>query len=149
MFLVGNYQHALDDKNRIRLPSKYREKMGGSYLLMPGTDGCIFVYPADENEKIFRTLYDLDSLDPERAEEIRRLTENAAMVDADGQGRFILPNDILEIANITKNVRIVGAISKVEIWSEELYQARRNKQDRTPEGFNKVYSSLHKAMENK
>lgn len=149
MFLVGNYQHALDDKNRIRLPSKYREKMGSSYLLMPGTDGCIFVYPADEEEKIFKTLLDLDSFDPERAEEIRRLTENAAMVDADGQGRFILPNDILEIANITKNVRIVGAISKVEIWSEELYQARRNKQDRTPDGFNKVYSSLHKAMENK
>ncbi|MBQ8433370.1 MAG: cell division/cell wall cluster transcriptional repressor MraZ, partial [Clostridia bacterium] len=39
MFLVGNQQHALDDKNRIRLPAKFREQLGSSYILMPGTNG--------------------------------------------------------------------------------------------------------------
>ena len=49
MFLVGNQQHMLDDKNRIRLPQKFREEIGNNkYILMPGTGGCMFVYPQSE-----------------------------------------------------------------------------------------------------
>ena len=47
MFLLGNFQHTLDDKNRIRLPSKLRDQMGDKYVVMPGLNGCIAVYPAE------------------------------------------------------------------------------------------------------
>ena len=149
MFLVGNFQHALDDKNRIRLPAKHREVLGNNYILMPGLSGCIFVYPADQEQKLLQSIQDLDSFDPERAEWIRSIAEFSATAEADSQGRFMLPQDLLEIAGIKKNVRIVGAISKVEIWSEEAYVTRRGNQDLTADGFDKLYRNLHKTMESK
>lgn len=149
MFLVGNFQHALDDKNRIRLPAKHREVLGNDYILMPGLNGCIFVYPADQEQKLLQVIEDLDSFDPERAEWIRSIAEFSATVEADSQGRFMLPQDLLEIAGIKKNVRIVGAISKVEIWSEEAYMQRRENQDRSAGAFDNLYRNLHKTMESK
>ncbi len=143
MFLVGNQQHMLDDKNRIRLPAKYREELGNKYLIMPGTHGCIYIYPADETQKLMRTIQEMDTFDPQRAEWIRSITEFSAMADADGQGRFMLPQELLDICGIKKNVRIVGAISKVEVWSEERYQERRNRMNLTVEGFDNLYSHLH------
>ena len=55
MFLLGNFQHSLDDKNRIRLPSNFRKEMGDEYFLMPGSNGCIFVYKADETQNVLST----------------------------------------------------------------------------------------------
>ncbi len=137
----------LDDKNRIRLSAKYREQMGSNYILMPGMDGCIFVYGADEQQKMLQTIQDMgSSFDPALAEWIRSIAEYAATVEADSQGRFMIPQDLLEISGIKKDVRIVGAISRVEIWSEERYLARRNNQDHSPAGLNDLYSNLHKAM---
>lgn len=148
MFLVGTQQHALDDKNRIRLPAKYREEMGtNKYILMPGTDGCIFLYPESDKHKVIAAMADVDSPDPDVAELVRSLSEFAAKVEADSQGRFMLPQDLMEICEINKNVRIVGAISKVEIWSEERYLARRQSQDLSPKGFNERYRKLHEKME--
>ena len=149
MFLVGNFQHALDDKNRIRLPAKHREVLGNNYILMPGLNGCISVYAATEEQALLDIIKDLDSFDPERAEWIRSIAEFSATVEADSQGRFMLPQDLLEIAGITKNVRIVGAISKVEIWSEEAYLKRRENQDRSPKAFDDLYRNLHNAMDKK
>lgn len=149
MFLVGNQQHSLDDKNRIRLPAKFREQLGNAYILMPGTNGCIFVYAMDEQQKLIRLIQEADSFDPVQAERIRSLAEFSAVVEADAQGRFMLPTDLIEIAGISKNVRIVGAITKAEIWSEERYMARRSGQDNTPAGFDKLYKSLHDTLENK
>lgn len=147
MFLVGNQQHTLDDKKRIRLPAKHREQLGNSYILMPGMDGCIFVYGADEQQKMLQTIEEMgSSFDPAVAEWIRSIAEYAATVEADSQGRFMIPQDLLEISGIQKDVRIVGAISRVEIWSEERYLARRNSQDHSPTGLNGLYINLHKAM---
>lgn len=149
MLLLGNYQHALDDKNRIRLPAKYREMLGDNYILLPGMDGCIFVFSADDEQKFIKAIADQESLDPDKAELLRALTEHAAVVEADKQGRFMLTQDLLELAQINKNIRIVGALSKVEIWSEERYIERRNKTDLTPKGLNAIYKKLHEAMETK
>lgn len=149
MFLVGNQQHMLDDKNRIRLPAKHREALGNKYILMPGTDGCIFVYPASDEHKIIAAIENIDSFDPDIAEWVRSVAEFSATVEADSQGRFMLPQDLMEICGIVKNVRIVGAITKVEIWSEERYSERRKGQDLTPKGFDDRYRKIHDKMSGK
>ena len=147
MFLLGNYQHSLDDKNRIRLPSKHRDQVGNKYILMPGLNGCIAVYPADiGQQKLLQALQDMDSFDPEQAEWLRSISEYSDMVEADGQGRFMLPKDLIELCHIKKDVRIVGAINKVEIWSEEAYTERRAHQDNSAAAFDERYKNLHKAM---
>ncbi len=143
MFLFGNYQHSLDDKNRLRLPSKFREELGNSYILTPGCGGCIFVYPNDENCPLLKRLDELDPLDPDAAESIRRLTELAAVVVADAQGRFMIPADLMTVEEIRKDVRIVGARNHAEIWSEERYVDRCNNLDRSVSGLDATFKDLH------
>ncbi len=142
MFLLGNFQHQLDDKNRIRLPAKFRADLGDKYILMPGTGGCIYVYKADETQKILATLNDMQSMDPVKEEWIRSLVSEGCSVDADSQGRFVLPSNLQEIAGINKDVRVVGSISKVELWSEERWQQRLAKTDRSASGFDAIYKNL-------
>ncbi len=142
MFLLGNFQHQLDDKNRIRLPAKFRADLGDKYILMPGTGGCIYVYKADETQKILAALNDMQSMDPIKEEWIRSLVSEGCSVDADSQGRFVLPSNLQEIAGINKDVRVVGSISKVELWSEERWQQRLAKTDRSASGFDAIYKNL-------
>lgn len=150
MFLVGNFQHQLDDKNRIRLPQKFRDKITTQeYLIMPGTGGCMFLFSADYEQKMLQALQDYESYDPEQAEKLRTITEYSATVTPDTQGRFMIPNDLLAISGIKKDVRIVGSLSKVEIWSEERYQKRRSKQDTSSEAFDSLFKDIHKSMERK
>ena len=146
MLLLGNFQHALDDKNRIRLPAKYREKLGSDYILMPGIGGCIFLYPAEAEEKFLKAVDELGEFNSKNAETIRRLAEMSATVEADSQGRFMLTQELLKFAKIDKDIRIVGAINKVEIWSEQLYTSRRNAKEETPEMYDDVYMEFHKSM---
>ena len=146
MLLLGNFQHALDDKNRIRLPAKYREKLGNEYILMPGIGGCIFLYPAEAEEKFYKAVEDIGEFNTQSAETIRRIAEMSATVDADSQGRFMLPSELLNFAKIDKDVRIVGAINRIEIWSEQLYTKRRSANDESAAAIDELYMEFHKSM---
>ena len=146
MLLLGNFQHALDDKNRIRLPAKYREKLGNEYILMPGIGGCIFLYPAEAEDKFLKAVEDIGEFNTKSAETIRRISEMSATVDADAQGRFMLTQELLKFAKIDKDVRIVGAINRIEIWSEELYVKRHQEKEQSPESMNQSYTEFHKAV---
>lgn len=147
MFLVGNFQHTLDDKNRIRLPADFRKDMGSNYYLMPGTNGCIFVYKAEESQNIISKLYSLDTLNSQKTLDLIQITAFSRSVTADGQGRFGLPDDLIKIMGIKKDVRIVGAGTKVVIWSEEKWQELLGDIDNLkPDRFNAVYDSLDAAL---
>ena len=145
MFLMGNFQHALDDKNRIRLPANFRKAMGDDYFLMPGTNGCIFVYKADETEKILSKLLSLDSLNPKTSLMLTQLTAFSRSVTADNQGRFMLPDDLIAMFGIKKDVRIVGGITKAQIWSEEVWQQKFGA-GLTPEVADDIYARLDEEL---
>ena len=146
MLLLGNFQHSLDDKNRIRLPAKYREKLGNEYIMLPGTHGCISLYPASAEDKFVRVVNELGEFSAENAETLRMITEMAATVEADSQGRFMLPSDLIKFAKIDKDVRIIGVIDRVEIWSEESYIEWHNGTDRSAKAFDAVNMKIHNAM---
>ncbi len=146
MLLLGNFQHTLDDKNRIRLPAKYREKLGNEYIMLPGNNGCISLYPASAEEKFIRVVNELGEFSAENAETLRIITDMAATVEADSQGRFMLPNELIKFAKIDKDVRIIGVIDRVEIWSEEKYVEWRNGSERTADALNALNMKLHNAM---
>ena len=147
MLLLGNFQYTLDDKNRIRLPAKYREKLGNEYILMPGIDGCIFLYPAgpEAEEKFLKAVNEME-FDSDKADIVSRIAEISATVEADSQGRFMLPTELLKYAKIDKDVRIRGWFKRIEIWSEELYVKRHQEKEQSPESMNQSYTEFHKAV---
>ncbi len=145
MILLGNFQHSLDDKKRIRLPSKFREILGSTYILVPGTQGCIWLYPASSESDFIKMMNDIGEFNPHNAEAIRIIASMGSLADADSQGRFMLPQELIDFAKIDKDIRIIGAFKKVEIWSEEAYVKYRNSIGTTSADIDKIYESLDKS----
>lgn len=145
MILLGNYQHSLDDKNRIRLPSKYREILGSTYILVPGTRGCIWLYPASSESDFLAILKDIGEFNPDNSDAVRIITEMGTTADADSQGRFMLPQNLVNFAKIDKDIRILGAINKVEIWSEERYVKWHSTVKNEPEDIDNIYDGWNRS----
>ena len=90
MFL-GEYEHALDAKNRIFIPAKYREELGETFVITKSVDKCLTVYTMAEWEKLKEKL---DSLPGTKSRQIKRfIYANASDVQSDSQGRVLISSD--------------------------------------------------------
>ncbi len=145
MFLCGTFNTAVDSKNRVRLPAKLKADLGDKYILMPGMGGCIYVIREDQPQVILNTLTANESIDPERERMHRALLSQCSNVDADVQGRFTLPSNLVKYSGITGEVVIVGNVTKAEIWSAELYNAQGISTP-TPETVTGLYSALNSTI---
>lgn len=126
MFL-GTYHHSLDAKGRITIPVKYREKLGPEFVATVGLDDCIALFPMQRFEEESSKLDSLPmSLAPARGYE-RILHSQAEYMGMDKQGRVLLPAHLRQLAGIEKELVLIGANTRVEIWSKErwfIYLAR-------------------------
>ena len=119
--LIGEYAHSLDAKGRVNFPSRLREDLGDRFILAKGLDGCLFVYSLVEwaglEEKI-------KSLPMSKARTLQRfLFSGAADVELDKQGRLVIPPNLREYAGLTKDVMIIGASNRAEVWDKDKWQA--------------------------
>lgn len=133
----GIYFHQLDDKGRIRLPSKLRAELGGSFYCMKGFDNTILVYSEERFNKFCQSVVDmpLDKVESQRA--LTEIISYAFKIEEDSQGRFILPVSLREKAEIEKNVVIKGVIDRIEIWSEKAHLERN-----TDKSFNELIRTI-------
>lgn len=119
-FLTGEYDHQIDAKNRIRIPSKLKGKEEKLYF-SKGTNGCLFVfYEAAIKEKLEK-LEEIKISDSEKQKGMRSFTKSLKLVEFDGQGRLVIPSELIDYAKIKKDVKICGAGSRIEVWSKEVY----------------------------
>lgn len=125
MFYFGEYRVALDDKGRMRIPNKIRTQLGSEAVtICAGTDGALFLMTQNEfMEKIAEIAGDTRFDDFGKQKAIRMLSSTVFSPEEDAQGRFILPSRLKEYAGINKKVVFLGAMSRVEIWSEEAYDS--------------------------
>ena len=122
---MGEFEHSLDEKNRLIIPTKLREELGKSSVITRGTDGCLFIYPEKAWEEFVEKLKKLPG--SKNGREMQRFfMAGAASCDLDKQGRVMIPQRLLEHAAITKEVVSVGVIDKIEIWSKDRWQAQSN-----------------------
>ena len=115
---MGEYEHTLDEKNRIIIPTKLREELGKTFVITRGTDGCLFIYPEKAWEEFVNQLKQLPG-NKEGREIQRYFMAGAAGCEADKQGRVMIPQRLLDAAAIEKEVVSVGVIDKIEVWSKE------------------------------
>ena len=120
--LIGEYRHQLDDKNRLRIPAKLRNQLGSDYVVMKGTNGCLFVFSQKEMEETLNSkLRDLPLGDLQAQKSVRALFSSGYAVEEDSQGRFVLPPYLRDFANIKKNIVSVGVGNRVELWDEDAW----------------------------
>ena len=105
---MGRYNHTIDPKGRLSIPSKYREILGDEFVVSKGMDGCLFVY-ANEDWKVFEAkLASLPLINQEARQFARFFLSGAQYVTVDKQGRILMPQDLREFAGLEKDVVLAG-----------------------------------------
>ena len=120
---MGEYNHTIDAKGRLIIPSKFRETLGEEFVVTKGLDGCLFVYDNNEWKAFEEKLKSLPLTNKDARQFVRFFLAGAAMVQVDKQGRILVPAVLREFAGLEKDVVLVGVASRVEIWSQERWES--------------------------
>lgn len=119
---IGEYQHALDAKNRMIVPSKLREELGQKFVITKGLDGCLYAYPLEEWKMLEEKLKKLPLTNKNARAFVRFFFSGATEIEMDKQGRGLIPQNLKEYAGIEKEIVSIGVLTRVEIWSKEKWQ---------------------------
>ena len=122
----GEYEHTIDKKGRIIIPSKFRDFLKEydikKIFVTRGLDKCLFLFTDDEwktQETKFRSI----SFTKSESRKFNRLYfSGAAQVECDTQGRILLPKYLKDFAEIKKDIIFIGVSNRMEVWSKEVWQ---------------------------
>lgn len=114
---IGEFHHSIDSKGRIIIPSKLRYDLGENFIVTRGLDGCLFVYPNDEWNKIINKYKELPDT-KDRRHFMRIFLSGATVCEFDKQGRINIPSPLINFAGLEKDCIIVGVDERLEIWSK-------------------------------
>jgi transcriptional regulator MraZ len=121
--LLGEYEHTIDDKNRLTLPAKFREELAAGVVVTRGMDGCVYAYPRNEWLERFQSrVGGLDPLQPEARKLQRHFFSGAAEAELDRQGRIMIPAPLLRYARLSRDVVVAGVHDHLEIWDREAWR---------------------------
>ncbi len=126
---MGEYNHTVDAKGRLIVPSKFRDQLGDEFVVTKGLDGCLFVYTLDEWRKIEEKFRDITATSKDARKFARFFFSGAATCEVDKQGRILLPPVLREYADLTKDVVLAGVLSRVEIWSKDRWLENTYEED--------------------
>ena len=114
----GEYNHTIDDKGRLIIPSRFSYELGESFVLTRGLDGCICIYPQNEWDLLEAKLRELPLTNRNSRLVTRFLVGGAVSCEQDKQGRILIPAPLREHAGLSKDVVLVGTLERIEIWDK-------------------------------
>jgi len=122
---LGEFEATLDSKGRFLLPAGFKkqlpDKERDSFVINRGFEKCLSLYPLESWEPLFADISKLNDFDP-RVREFRRYFLNGATtVEPDGAGRLLVPPNLKEHAGLQKDIVLVSAVNKIEIWDSNKY----------------------------
>ena len=138
---MGEYNHTVDPKGRLIVPSKFREQLGSEFVVTKGLDGCLFVYPAEEWHNIEDKFRNISMTSKDARKFSRFFFAGAAAVELDKQGRILLPPVLREYANLEGEAHIIGMDTNLEIWNTELWNEENAQY--TPESVAAIMEELN------
>lgn len=131
--LFGEYDHQVDSKNRIRIPSKLKAEIGSEYVFMKGASKCISIYPASKIDELVSQFSGVSAFDKEAQESLAEVMASFYPGDEDVQGRVVIPEKLREYAGIDKEVVTIGMVNHIDIYSKqerERLKAEKSYQER-------------------
>jgi len=126
---IGEYQHTIDPKGRIIVPSKFREDLGEMFIVTKGLDKCLFAYSKHEWSIIEEKLKNLPLSQKDARAFVRFFFAGATECEVDKQGRILIPNNLREYAGLEKDAVLIGVSTRVEIWSKNEWEAYNDNAD--------------------
>ena len=139
---TGQFTFSIDSKNRINIPAPLRKQFSTNdkktFVVTIGVDQCAWIYPIGEWNVIQNELKKLSSLSKTNRIFLRNHLRHASILKFDSQGRFVLPQSLIDYTSIKKDVTIIGVLNKIEIWNPNLLR----KIDQSAEIDDQTYEEL-------
>ena len=141
---LGEYEVTLDAKGRFLLPAALKKQLEGEtanqFIVNRGIEQCLTLYPLQTWEPLFVELSKLNDFDPQVRQFRRSFLNGATQVELDTAGRLLLPKPLMEYAGLEKDVQLVSAINKIEIWDSSKY--KQLFESVSPEGYSQLADSV-------
>jgi len=125
----GTYTPKLDDKGRLILPAKFRDQLAGGLMVTRGQEHCLYVWPQAEVERITERLREAPVSNKATRDYVRMFSSASSDETPDKQGRITVPPKLREWANLSKDVVVIGAMNRLEIWDEAAWTAYSEEQE--------------------
>ena len=122
--LIGEYEHTIDAKGRLSMPAKLRRDMGEAFIVTKGLDGCLFAFSNEEWMNFESKLKSLPLSDKNARNFVRFFLAGATECELDKQGRFLIPNNLRQSANLGKEAVIIGVGTRLEIWNKQIWMSK-------------------------
>lgn len=119
---MGEYNHTLDAKGRLIIPSKFREELGDTFVITRGFDGCLFAYDNEEWLAFTEKIRSLPLSNKDARSLARFFLSSANVGEIDKQGRVLIQGPLRDHAGLTKDIVLLGVGNRVEIWDKERYE---------------------------
>lgn len=116
---IGEYNHSVDPKKRLALPSKFRKDLGKTVVVTRGLDKCLFVYPMKTWRELAEKLGTMPIGESHTRSFVRLMLAGATDTMMDSQGRVLVPDYLKEYAGLDKNVVVAGLYNRLEIWDDK------------------------------
>jgi MraZ protein len=122
--LLGEFEHTVDEKNRLTLPARFRKSFERGVVLTRAIDRCLAVYPKEQWERnVGARIGELEGLSRDDRRMQRFFFASAAEVELDKQGRVMVPAALMQHAGIERDVTVAGVYDHLEIWDRAAWQA--------------------------
>lgn len=123
---LGEYEATLDAKGRFLLPAGFKKQLPEGeamhFIVNRGFEKCLTLYPQQSWEPIFSEISKLNDFDPKVREFRRYFLNGATQVELDTAGRLLLPKNLAEHAGLEREIVLVSAVNKIEIWDKSKYK---------------------------
>jgi MraZ protein len=121
---TGSVEHALDEKGRLIVPARFRERLGAGFVItIAEPDPCLALYPSVTWAAFCSRLEEAPRKDERFRRFVRHLFAHTEEVACDSQGRLLIPAALRSYAKIQREVVSIGSLTRVEIWATEHYAA--------------------------
>lgn len=139
---IGEFNHNLDNKGRMAIPAKFRQKLQGGAIITRGLDHCLFVLGSKEWEALAQKLINLPLAQANSRAFVRLMLAGAMDVELDKQGRILVPDYLREYAGLKKQVVVAGLYNRIEIWDAESWKQYKVKTESASDEIAEKLSEL-------
>ena len=124
--LIGEYDSKITDNNRIALPKKFRDELGQDLIVMNGYEGCLIVVNRERFMALTKDITEGRLINDAVRDTTRFLIGSAHEVVLDKQGRFVLPESLIDYSGLQKTGVFLGLYNWVELWGKDTWDERKS-----------------------
>ena len=126
-YLIGTYECKIDVKGRLLIPSAFKKQLApvipkGFVLKRAVFQNCLELYPLAQWEELIKKVNSLNRFKKKNNDFIRRFTAGVKFIELDGNGRLLIPKDLIEFSNINRDVTLSTSVNIIEIWDKSSYE---------------------------